>query len=293
MNNKDDTKKSVADRVLAYIEKENVQPRSKWYFIFTNDFFWALGALSVVMGALSFAVVLFTYFNAEPELYAITHDSFLDFIFEWIPIIWMVSFVIFTYVGYKNIQNTRRGYKYPFSLIIVGSVLLSFIGGIVVYYFGFAAVLDTAFERHVPGYRSVVGLKRDIALRPQRGVIGGEVVDIANDFSSFTIRDFRGGVWTVTAEELMERDRDILTASSFVRVVGIPSTTTIGSLSTNTMRGCAVLPWKIGQGEKIPSPPKMPHRIVGERKERHERNSVCKDVQPYLIIQEIRNKKDQ
>lgn len=287
----------VADKVLAYIQKENVQLRSKWYFIFTNDFFWALGALSVFMGAFSFAIILFTYFNAEPELYRISYDSFFDFILDWIPILWMVSFTFFTYVGYKNIQYTKHGYKYSFSLIVFGSLILSLIGGIVIYSLGFAGTLDNEFERRIPLYRSVQGLKRDIALRPQRGVIGGEVVGIADDFSSFTVKDSRGSAWIVSTEELIERDRSVASEFSFVRVIGVPSTTTVGSLATSTIHGCAVLPWKIEQGEKIPLPPKihneMLHVMINERKGNTERNSLCKGVQPYLIIQEIRNKKDQ
>lgn len=296
MNN-NDKNTGVADKVLAYIEKENVQPRSKWYFVFTNDFFWVLGALSVVMGALSFAVILFTYFNAEPELYRVDYDSFFNFIFEWIPILWMASFALFTYIGYKNIQYTKHGYRYSFSLIVLGSLVLSFIGGVVIYSFGLAGTIDSEFERRLPMYRSVHGLKRDIILRPQRGTIGGEVVSIAPDFSSFVVQDFKGSMWIVSTQELLEQDRNVVAEFSFVRVIGVPATSTVGSLATSTMYGCAVLPWKIEQEEKKGFTPKiqakMVRRVISERKESFERSSICKGVQPYLIIQEIRNKKNQ
>mgnify|MGYP003553991088 FL=1 len=293
--NRDNT--NVADKVLSYIEKENVQPHSKWYFVFTNEFFWALGLVSVALGALSFAVVLFTYFNAEPELYRVNYDSFSDFLIAWVPIIWILSLGLFIYVGYKNIQHTKRGYKHSFILIIFAGLFISIVCGIIFYIYGIAGALDREFERRVPLYRSVQELKREMALRPDRGGIGGEVILIANDGSSFTVKDFRGGIWVVSTEELNERDRNVIFEFSLVRVIGIPSTTTLGVMGTSTMHGCAVLPWEIRRGGDELKLPKrhldMMKVIFNERKENIERNSICKGVQPYMVIQEIRNKVSQ
>lgn len=293
--NKDNT--NVADKVLSYIEKENVQPHSKWYFVCTNEFFWALGLVSVTLGALSFAVVLFTYFNAEPELYRVNYDSFSDFLFAWVPIIWILSLGLFTYVGYKNIQHTKRGYKYPFGLIVLTSLIMSIVCGVILYTYGIAGVLDREFERRVPLYRSVQELKREMTLRPERGGIGGEIIDVANDGSSFTVKDFRGGIWVISTEELDERDKNIISEFSMVRVIGIPSTTTLGVIGTSTMHACVVLPWEIKRSGDGPKPLKthveMMKMVFDERKENRERNSICKGVQPYMIIQEIRNKINQ
>jgi hypothetical protein len=289
-----DNNTDVAEKVLSYIEKENVQPYSKWYFIFTNEFFWALGLVSVTLGALSFAIILFTYFNAEPELYRVNYDSFADFLFAWVPIIWIVSLGFFTYVGYRNIQYTKRGYKYPFPLIILTSLMMSIVCGTILYAYGIAGALDREFARRVPLYRSVQELKREMALRPDRGGIGGEIILIADDQSSFTVKDFRGSIWVVSTEDLNERDRDVISEFLLVRVIGIPSTTTLGVMGTSTMHGCAVLPWEIKRGGNELAPSKrnieMIKMVLRERKENMERTSICKGVQPYMIIQEIRNK---
>ncbi len=290
--NKDNT--NVANKVLSYIEKENVQPHSKWYFIFTNEFFWALGLISVILGALSFAVVLFTYFNAELELYRVNYDSFSDFLIAWVPIVWILSLGFFTYVGYKNIQYTKRGYTYSFPLIVLGSLIMSIVCGTILYTHGIAGVLDREFEHRLPLYRSVQELKREMALRPDRGGIGGEIILMAEDQSSFTVKDFRGGIWVVSTEDLNERDRKVISEFPLVRVIGIPSTTTLGVVGTSTMHGCAVLPWEIRRGG---DETKLSRRgvdtmkiIRNERKENMERTNICKGVQPYMIIQEIRNK---
>lgn len=294
MNNEHNKQIEVANKVLAYIEKENVQPYSKWYFIFTNDFFWALGALSVLIGSICFSAVLFTYSNAEFELYQLNYDSFFGFLLEWVPVLWIVSFTLFMYVGYKNIQHTKHGYKYSFTFIIFSSLFLSAIGGAVLYSCGIAGIMDREFERRVPLYRSVQGLKKDIALRPERGGIGGQVIFIPDDFSSFTVKDFKGGTWVVSTEELNLQDWNVISEFSLVRVIGIPSTTTIDGMSTSTMHGCAVLPWRIEQsGERATSSAESLRIIkngLRERKEFMERSNVCKGIQPYLIIQDIRNK---
>lgn len=303
MNNNDNKKINesvhVADKVLAFIEKENVQPHSKWYFFFTNEFFWALGATSICIGAFSFAIILLTYFNAEPGLYRVDYDSYVDFLSEWVPILWMISFGFFIYLGYKNIQHTKRGYKYPFSIIIIGTFLLSVIGGTVLFMYGLADALDREFERRVPIYRSVQELKKDVAVRPRRGGIGGEVVSVSDDLSSFIVRDFKGGVWVVSTEELLDIDKGVILENTYVRVIGIPSTTTVGVLGTSTMYACVVLPWEIKDhkpGSVSVAPQERFKDIQNELRERKEnivRSNVCKGVQPYMIIQEIRKRTNQ
>lgn len=301
MNNKDQKNNShdmcVADKVLAYIEKENVQPRSKWFFVWTNDLFWMLCFVSICIGALSFAIIILTYLNTELTLYRVDYDSFLSFLLEWIPVVWMISFLLFTYVGYKNIQHTKHGYRYSFSAVVIINLLLSMLGGIAIYTYGFAGAFDRQVERRIPGYRSVETIKKNIALQPHRNGIGGEVIAIDKDFISFTIQDFQGGIWVVSTKELTDRDKNIVSISSIVRVIGIPSTTTPGALGTSTIYGCAVIPWEIKGDVNRRIPPHVQAKIIQrefiERKENNERNSLCKGVQPYLIIQEIRKKTDQ
>ena len=300
-NNKKELNENVhvAEKVLAFIEKENVQPHSKWYFFFTNEFFWALGVTSICIGAFSFAIILLTYFNADPGLYRVDYDSYADFLFEWVPILWIVSLVLFVYVGYKNIQHTKRGYRYPFLLIVLGGFMLSVIGGTFLFIYGFASALDREFERRLPVYQSVQELKKEVALRPHRGGVGGEVISISDDISSFVLRDFKGSVWTISTEELPDIDKEIILENTYVRIIGIPSTTTIGVLGTSTMYACAVLPWEL-RDRKFSNVFLEPHmrfkniqNELGERKESVVRSNVCKGVQPYMIIQEIRKRTNQ
>lgn len=303
MNNNNEKKLNenvhVAEKVLAFIEKENIQPHSKWYFFFTNEFFWALGITSICIGAFSFAIILLTYFNAEPGYYQVDYDSYADFLFEWIPIIWIISFSFFIYLGYKNIQHTKRGYRYSLSLIVLGSVLLSIIGGIMLFVYGLAGALDRQFERHVPMYRSVQELKKDVALRPHRGGIGGEVVSVSDDLNSFVLKDFKGSVWVISTEELLDMDKRVVLENTYVRIIGIPSTTTVGVLGTSTMYACAVLPWELKdyQTSDTFSAPHVRFKNIRselrERKENMMRSNVCKGVQPYVIIQEIRKRTNQ
>lgn len=289
----------VANKVLAFIEKENVQPHSKWYFFFTNDFFWALGATSICIGAFSFAIILLTYFNAESRLYRVDYDSYTEFLFEWVPTLWILSFGLFIYLGYKNIQHTKRGYRYPLALIVFFGVSLSVIGGMILFMYGFASALDREFERRLPVYRSVQELKKDVALRPHRGGIGGEVISVSNDFSSFVVKDFKGSVWVVSTEELLDLDKKVVMENVYVRIIGIPSTTTIGILGTSTMYACVVLPWEMKDYETsdISSAPQTRFKAIQnelrERKENIARSNVCKGVQPYMIIQEIRKRTNQ
>jgi len=177
--------------------------------------------------------------------------------------------------------------------------MLSVIGGTFLFIYGFASALDREFERRLPVYQSVQELKKEVALRPHRGGVGGEVISISDDISSFVLRDFKGSVWTISTEELPDIDKEIILENTYVRIIGIPSTTTIGVLGTSTMYACVVLPWEL-KDYQTPDASSAPHmrfkNIQSELRERKEniiRSNVCKGVQPYMIIQEIRKRTNQ
>lgn len=307
---------SFAALILDRIDAEKVTPRSKWYFIFKNDVFWGLGALCVAIGSLSIAVLLYALTSAEFSYYNATHDSLLDFLYDILPLVWILCLLVFITVGYVQIRWTSRGYRYPIFVIVGGSLALSVVGGTVLHYYGLGEMIERAVGARIPFHEPVYIEQQAMWLNPQRGVIAGDVLEIAGNGQSFSIQDFNGQVWMIHADDLDAMDMNLVRMGHTIRIVGYthddmtgnsdgnPAVATEYSTSTKTMFGCLVLPWSTDSyGSDEPQSADMVTQTIAtatisfsnfnqnnknERNSVVERNSECKASKPYQLLQRLR-----
>ncbi len=116
-------RQALAKRVLGRIEEEGIHPRPRLLFLAGNWGFWALGAASVLLGAAAIAAALFEIVNAGWGLRAALHHDIFSFVLKVMPVVWLLSLLLFIALGYLNIRRTKRGYRYPLSLIVLASVV--------------------------------------------------------------------------------------------------------------------------------------------------------------------------
>jgi hypothetical protein len=90
---------------------------------------WFLWFFSVLFGALAVAVTLYVLMNHQYALYEATHNNLFTFIIEVLPFLWLFIFGLMTLVAIYNLRHTSRGYRYPVSVILASSLLLSLAGG--------------------------------------------------------------------------------------------------------------------------------------------------------------------
>lgn len=291
-NREGDTNGSLAEQVLSAIDKQGIAPDPKWKLALRSEALWALGALSVAAGGLAIAIIIFSVANAELETYRLPHDGFADFIFDWVPLAWILFFALFAAVAHYNFRHTKRGYRYSLAKLLAATFGISLTLGAALYATGMAAAFDQQFGRFIPLYRPVVEHKRVLWLNPSRGMLAGEVIEVNLTNGTFSVRDFRGDPWEVTAIAFGEEDWNALHASlsegAFVRVAGLPVERTAAPATTSIV-GCALLPWEIA-GAPVPPPSPLVMRIktsdFGERKFGALRTKGCESVRSYLMRQD-------
>lgn len=268
---------SLSERVLERIGAEHLRPRSRWSFVLENWFFWALGALALLLGSLASAAALFEVANTGWDFYAATHHDLLTLIIEAAPYLWLLVLAFFVFVGYENIRHTKRGYRYPLPIIVIGSVLTSVVLGAALFAAGFGQEVEEAVGGHVPFYQPVLLAEHAHWLAPARGLLGGMVVSVSSTSDTFTLKSFDGSLWTIDAGDLSTTSAAAVERGGVVRVIAVPSME-----ATSTLHGCAVSAWKTyGTAAGTPETRPFGPFLRPERSAPSARMEVCKGASPY------------
>lgn len=269
---------SLVSRVLEKIEEDHVRPRPRWEFLFKNCSFWFLGAVAVGVGALAFSAALFEVENSGWQYFAATHGDFITFFFAAAPFLWLGILLLFIALGYINIRRTNRGYRYPLSVIALGAILTSITLGSALYAAGYGGDVEGAIGDHPPFYRPVLMAERSWWTDPEKGLLGGIVVSVASDTTSFTLKDFSGREWTIDSTDVHGPDLVALLRGGAVRIAGVPIV-----VGTSTpFHACFVFPWRTFGG--VPSIPGMPFSFIASTSEKFfgaVRSEECRGIRPY------------
>jgi hypothetical protein len=273
----------LAERVLGRITNEHLTPRPRWEFLLKNYVFWGLGALAVVFGSLAFSATLFEIQNVDWRLSPATHSDLFSFFLATAPFIWVFVLALFTLFGYLYVRRTTHGYRYPLATIMLSVVLLSLVFGTGLYLVGFGGDVEQAVGDHPPFYRPILVSERAWWLAPQKGLLGGEVANVAPDDSSFVLIDFSGQTWKVDTSDLRAPDLATIAHGGTVRIIGSPAS------STNALfHACFVFPWVVRGGPPhgpLPLPSWTTSSTSGEGVQ--EPSARCEGIRPYQQLHRV------
>lgn len=279
-------KNTIAERVLERIDTEHMRPRPRWAFVFENYFFWGLGVVAVILGALAFSAIIFEVQNADWQYAFITHNDIFSFALDVVPLVWIGVLALFIGIGYVNVKRTQHGYRYPLLVIAIAAVLASLALGSALYVRGFGASIESA-TGNTPLFNSIVEKQQRWWLAPARGLLGGTVIESTPDVSSFTLRDSSGAVWSIDASDLNPHDLAAVAHGGMVHVVGVPTVAT-----SSQFHACFVFPWEIA-GEMRLGPRPFPVAFVASSTGRRPAVSdACAHTSPYAKLRELDDRDD-
>ena len=187
---------STTEDVMEKIKREKLKPTARWCFVLKYSMLWIFGFLSVVLGSIAFALVIFTLAHGEIAEYSLFHTSPFGAFLQAVPVLWILCFGIFLVVAYMLIRNTKRGYRFHFWTLVFVSVLCSAVLGSVLHFAGVSRATDRMAGKMFSGYHSVEQKRIDRWMRPGEGRIIGEVERIV-PAENVLLRDPHGEVWRV------------------------------------------------------------------------------------------------
>lgn len=268
----------TAIQICNKIDQEKLTPISSWRFTLRNSGFWSLWGLSIFIGSCATAASIFSFLHSGWQYRAVTHDTFLRFFFDVMPLFWIVSLGAMIVFGYFNIRHTTRGYRFSFYLVVFASVVASFIGGTILYAIGVAGDIDD-LRRPLPFSSPMRLIEEERWNDDARGLASGTVTSFDREAGQLVITNSKGEEKIIFTSELGPIGIDHLEVGAFIRVIGLPD---IGN--NQVFVACVVLPWDMPQPRR--ESPFMVKENLIERNTIEERTSICKDVRPYQMYKE-------
>ena len=291
---------NLKSKVLEFIEKEKIKPTSKIYFSIRDKALWSFLLISILIGSIACSVMIFSFTNSEAGFYQMTHDSFLGFVWDVTPYLWILVFVMFGLVGYENFKHTNKGYKYSFGIILIVGLIINLIFGVIFHFLGVSRIIDQDLPPNGFFMKSSDSVRRLDWNQPDRGIISGEVVSFSDGSSTFILKDFNGNLWTISSMYVPNVSLDLISTSSEIRVIGVKqnvyfpdnssTSTHINAPTTpymGSMIACYVLPWNTD--DYISGISKVRGYLVNatsgsERNYSDRRNNNCRAIKSYNII---------
>ncbi|PIR82986.1 hypothetical protein COU19_02890 [Candidatus Kaiserbacteria bacterium CG10_big_fil_rev_8_21_14_0_10_56_12] len=207
---------SLTEKVLAGIE--HTTPRSREYFVLRNSGLWLLAALSIIVGALAIASVIFRLVNVgvalRPGLPAPGP------LLVAIPFVWIALMLAFGVLAYREIRSTKRGYKYEFSTVMLMLLLATVALGIVFYTSGLGFALDRFAARHLPFTGDLEELQQSRWFQPSEGYLLGTIQEDPTS-GGVKVADPTHTVWQVQfADTVVARQIESLDEGERVGLLG-------------------------------------------------------------------------
>lgn len=194
----------LSQKILEDIKIENIKPCSKWKFRLRSFFVWLIVFIAAILSGLAASVLIFSLLNTDWQIYKFLGRGRLSHFFAILPYFWIFFFFFFFVLVYFSFKNTKNGYKYRNLTIIFLVIFISFsLGGISLCY-GISSKIHSIVEKKMPYIQNLSQRKERIWVQPQKGLLGGEIVDMKNN--EVSIKDFEEKIWTVKSEDARWHD---------------------------------------------------------------------------------------
>lgn len=184
-----------AQKILDKISIEDIRPEKRWTFTSKEWLKWIIYTLFLILGSISFSIILFSISINGFDLIQHSKHSKLEAILVALPIFWLSLLLFFMIVSIVSIMQTGRAYKYSFDKWIGLTTGISMTIGTLFFISGGAQWLEHKFESNISSYESLMEKKTAIWSRPELGTLSGEVIDVAGD--TVKMRDWNNTVWSI------------------------------------------------------------------------------------------------
>lgn len=232
-----------SERILEEIEKRNVVPLPRWYFIARSALFWGLAVISVITGAISMATAVYVFLDND---YVTDHANIdtlfeqrplLEIIVQSIPYVWLLALTLFIIVAYYGFRHTRRGYRYPMLRVISGSLLMSMLLCGVMNAFDVGRLIHRYLIENIQSYNRLVNTNEILWVQTAKGLLGGKIVEYPVRDSLVIIRDYKKRLWRVDISRAEVRTGTKLVVGKYLKITGLET-------RTGEFRAHSVRPWR-------------------------------------------------
>lgn len=223
------------DKILEKIEHQHIEPTPKWYFQFKNFGFWCLFTCSILIGSMSFSIILYSIQQTDFVLISHFSHSSWESILVLLPYFWLILLLVFSILAFFSFKNFKKAYKYSLVSILTLSVFLSILLGTLSFISGSASFLERKFADQVEIYNSIEEKKLQHWMQPENGFLAGTIVDAKLD--TLIIKDFNQKQWQIYYHNIFIPPVLELTEGEQIKIMGEKT-------ASSVFNATEIRPWK-------------------------------------------------
>lgn len=210
-----------SESIVGKINKERIAPVPRWHFLFKDGMFWVLFVFSVILGSLSFSVIIHIAKSGDMSVFNHLQGSLFTSAVMLLPYFWLLFLIIFMVVAFLNWKCTKIGYHYKRRWIILGSVGVSVLIGSIFYASGMAKEIDKLMTVSIPLYnQSKHEALNELWSQPENGLLSGKIIEINEADELLIVRDESGKSWTVADSGVDWENDEMEKRGKIIKIIG-------------------------------------------------------------------------
>ncbi len=218
---------NLKENILGKIESEHITPTAAWHFTVRHTLLWIPGTLVTLVGACAWAGMLFGIEHAGFEYERYIAPNKIQFLFNTMPLIWILSFLLFAAIIVHTLRLTPKGYRFNSKIVLGSSLVLSMVVGTVLY------IIDMRGYKNIVIRYPVERQQKGIWSHPETGHIAG-LVQVQGDMLILT--DLNDKQWVLNTTFLPTTTT--LAPDKVFRLIG-------SQIDEDNFLVCMVLPWNL------------------------------------------------
>ena len=214
--------RDLIKETLEKIKKEEIKPTSRWVFLAKNIFTWLALLCLVVLGVISFSLIIFLISQLDWEI-----CSQMGIRLHWlspvfyVPIFWFLLSILFAFLAFREIRKTKKGYRYNSSIIVLVLTAVFSVFGFFFYLSRESERVHGVFSGQNSNYKKMSELKERQWSQPELGFLGGIILQIGDTNSQFKLMDFEEHNWVVNYDDdLIIMPGVLLLPNERVKIIG-------------------------------------------------------------------------
>ena len=213
----------LKSKVLEKIKEDKIEPKPRWQISLKNYVIWSAFGSAVIIGAVSFCVILDVLLDNDWDIFKYASDSPLQRAIFSLPFLWFGFLIFFWVIAFYYYKQTRSGYKFSALRILGLSIIASiFLGTIFHFFFGMGESVEVMLAERIPVYDKINSHCNNVELwmQPEKGLLAGRIVSITEP-ESFDLEDFDGLSWKIEeSKNIFMKVKSPLVEKEEIKIIG-------------------------------------------------------------------------
>lgn len=205
--------------LISKIKEGHITPKPRWRFAAKNYAIWGIGAITLLLGALTVALIIFMLVHNDWGADRPPVGGPLAEMFFVIPVFWLVCMILFIGVIYFDIKHTKKGYRYSPLIILAASIGSSIILGGIFYAFGLSQKIDDILGRRAPYYEHIINPRIRFWDNPEQGRLVGLIASQV-ETDKYKLLDRAQHEWTISTDGANKMPGAEITVGKPARLAG-------------------------------------------------------------------------